>query len=1081
MAELYRISPESDAEPRLDLVFVHGLNGHWHSTWRRRIRWSIRWRADRCFEFWPGWLDEELGGGVCVHSLSYAAKVSAWRGWAMPLYDRATNCAELLVSHGLGARPLAFVCHSLGGLVVKQILRNCLAVARRGHLWETLLNQTRGVVFFATPHGGSPLADIAGALDPFLRTTAAVETLRYADAPLRDLNFWYKSNVESLEIENHVFRETRPTRGMLVVDELSSDLGLPGVPAIPLDADHLSICKPARDGEGFLSTVRFLRGLLAALPTTGISGRAGPALSQAARRGNLPYPDDLLLGREDEIERLAALLTDSEERLVTIVGRAGVGKSRLAVEAARRVAEGFPGGVWRIDLTEARSAEGVALGVARALQASAGAIARPRSSVTHLLREQPPLLLVFDNIEGLPSEASAFLGELVRDVETLRILATGRERLRLRGETVLALGSLEVPGKAPAVPLASEAERLFLDRATRAQPGFELRPGEEEAVAAICRLLQGLPLGIELAAAQAKFLRPLEILEQLQATGGPSGGEERDLALQHRGLFPIESASYGRLPEADQRALQQLSLFRGGFSRDAARAVVDRPFFGSADATLLRLLQGQWLASEPTRFGTRYRLPAPIREFAAEKLAREVSAEALARLERRFADYYLSEAEIWLGQIDGSGAAEALDRIELESENLLVVYDRALRKEDGAAPPADPETAARAVLGLGPLFELRRPSVPAVGLIERARAALGYQAPELAVRLMLSACRVHGELGAFRRAAELVAEARALAHQEALAQAEREALRWEAEISLVLSEYEDARRAIAEALQLCPEDDLAQRSALLRLEGRLHRFLTNPRAAISSLEKAAQLARETGRLRLLGQILLDLVGARSDADDNGSALTLLDEVEMISARLADPGLRMDAILWRGVVHDRLDEPADALLFYRQLRETAAQYGDRHRQALALANEANVDLKQGRYDDAARGSDEAAAIFSELGRKSAAASATANAAEACFRKGDLPMARSRARDAWNLFVRLGETSLNRFLTGALLARIELEAGDLQSASRLARDAHRLATAIDVGPASANPSVRDAFGHLGKVLGEGGGEGRAEGAL
>lgn len=1061
MAELHRISSESVSEPRLDVVFVHGLNGHWRATWRRRIHWAIPWWADRCFEFWPDWVDDELDRAVCVYSLGYEAKVSAWRGTAMPLFDRATNCAELLVNHGLGSRPIAFICHSLGGLVVKQILRNCYTVSRSGHRWATVVDQTRGVVYFATPHKGSRLADVARALDPMLRTTAAIETLRYADPPLRELNFWYQHTIGALGIKNHVFRESRPTRGVLVVDELSSELDIVDTPAIPLDADHLSICKPARDGEGFLSTVEFLRGLLTTLPAKPDPARRAPALSPAARQGNLHYPDDPFLGREKELASLAALLTDSESRLLTIVGRAGVGKSRLAVEVALRIAADFPGGVWRVDVAQARSPEGVALAIAQALQVSAGAIARPRPFVTHLLRQQPPLLLVLETLDAVPSQASALVGELIREVETLRILATSRERLRVRGERVFALGSLAF----------DEAERLFLDRAARARSGFELRAGEREAVAAICRLLQGLPLGIELAAAQTKTLRPPEILERLSAHRGASGGEERDLALQHRGLFPVETVSYGRLSEADQHALQQLSLFRGGFFRDAARAVVDRPFFGSADATLLRLLQGQWLASEPTRFGTRYRLPTPIGEFAAEKLVRETSTEALAQLERRFADYYLGQGEAWLGQVDGPGAADILDRIELEKENFLAAQERAMRKEGETARPADPEVAARAVLCLSPVFELRRPSGPAVGLLERVRAAIGYRSPELAVPLMLSAARVHMELGGFRRAAELVGEARALARQEGLGVLELKALRWEAEVSILLSEYEDARRATAEALTSCPEDDLAQRSALLRLEGRIHRFLTNPQAAIASLEEAARLAREAGRLRLLGQVLLALAGARSDADDNGSALALLDEVETIAARLADPGLKMDSILWRGVVHDRLDDPDDALLFYRQLLETAAQYGDRHRQALALANEANVDLKQGRYDEAAMKSDEAASIFSDLGRKTAAASATANAADACFQDGDLPAARPRARTAWDLFVRLGETSLNRFLTGALLARIERDAGDSESAIRIAREARRLATAIGVGPDSVNPSVRDAFRHLREVLGDG----------
>lgn len=231
-----------------DLVFVHGLGGEALGTWG-----FVEGR-----ESWRDWLARDHPGAR-VWSLDYDAAASAWQGSAMPLTDRAANVLPLLQAHGLGERPLVFVAHSMGGLLVKQLLRRAESSARE---YGRVLEATRGVVFLSTPHAGSPLATIANILRLFLRANVTIEDLRRHDPHLRELNAWYRNNSVAAGVRSLVFFETQTTKGVLVVDPTSADPGITDVTPIPVDSDHLAICKPERpDALVWLVTSRFITDL----------------------------------------------------------------------------------------------------------------------------------------------------------------------------------------------------------------------------------------------------------------------------------------------------------------------------------------------------------------------------------------------------------------------------------------------------------------------------------------------------------------------------------------------------------------------------------------------------------------------------------------------------------------------------------------------------------------------------------------------------------------------------------------------------------------------------------------------------
>lgn len=253
----------NEATRKLDVVFVHGLGGDAYSSWHPK---------DQPDKFWPQWLGEDFPQ-VGVWSLGYAASVSKWKEESMPLADRGNNVLERLANDSLGERPLVFITHSMGGIVVKQFLRHAdsFGVPR----WEAIAKQSRGIAFIATPHSGANLVNFAEFVRAVLRTNEQVEELKQHDPRLRELHGWFLNYQSKHKVICRTYcekRQVRPEilglklpRGILVVDETSAEPNIPGERAIPLDEDHISICKPLnREADLYRSISRFIQECLRA-------------------------------------------------------------------------------------------------------------------------------------------------------------------------------------------------------------------------------------------------------------------------------------------------------------------------------------------------------------------------------------------------------------------------------------------------------------------------------------------------------------------------------------------------------------------------------------------------------------------------------------------------------------------------------------------------------------------------------------------------------------------------------------------------------------------------------------------------
>lgn len=255
----------------------------------KRLTWQA---TEEATTFWPEWLADEFPQ-LEFWTIGYEAAPSAWLGTAMPLGDRARNILDLLHGEGIGLRPIVFVCHSLGGLVVKQMLQ---AASTYGDTnWNKIADQTKGILFLATPHSGSGLADFLTTLKQiylpgylaapmrFMRLNKPIAELQAHAGPLRELNLWYRNNAERLGIRTKALYETQDTLGMVrVVNESSSDAGL-GNP-VPIDADHFSICKPlSPEAQVFKTARQFIEDCL---QQRSIGRKTGPGVGTLPVGGN---------------------------------------------------------------------------------------------------------------------------------------------------------------------------------------------------------------------------------------------------------------------------------------------------------------------------------------------------------------------------------------------------------------------------------------------------------------------------------------------------------------------------------------------------------------------------------------------------------------------------------------------------------------------------------------------------------------------------------------------------------------------------------------------------------------------------
>jgi predicted ATPase/DNA-binding SARP family transcriptional activator len=401
---------------------------------------------------------------------------------------------------------------------------------------------------------------------------------------------------------------------------------------------------------------------------------------KASPRGDLPIQPTPFVGRKAELTALLGLLISPDVRLVTIFGGGGMGKSRLALEAAGALSHSFSDGVYFVSLASLESAEGIVPTVAKVLDFSFYERSHPEQQLLDHL-SQVNLLLIMDNFEHL-LEGADWVTEVLMNTTNVKILTTSRARLNVQGEHLYPILGMDFPQVLSALTdqegfdESKEVNRygavqLFWQAARRVQPGFRLTATNYHHVVRICHLVDGMPLAILLAAAWVDMLPIADIAAEIDKGVDFLETDMRDMPERQRSLQAVFAHSFCTLSQQEQEMFQVLSVFRGGFTRKAAEDVV-----GGSLLDLRSLVDKALLNCTPTG---RYVIHELLRQYAGEKLEDSPTAYKAAR--EGHATYYLNILREQALMLKGPQAQSALLEIDTESQNVRSAWNWAAREK----------------------------------------------------------------------------------------------------------------------------------------------------------------------------------------------------------------------------------------------------------------------------------------------------------------------------------------------------------------------------------------------------------------
>ncbi|HEY2968615.1 MAG TPA: adenylate/guanylate cyclase domain-containing protein [Casimicrobiaceae bacterium] len=544
-----------------------------------------------------------------------------------------------------------------------------------------------------TAHGGNAFRVVGDAFcvafsNATSATLAAVDAQHalcaqaWGDAPIHVRMGLHSGAVDTAEDE--IFRGPSLARAARVMSAAHGDQILATAATVALLDRKLPAGGELRDlGDhtlrGFARPERLYQ-----LVLPGLRSEFPPIRTQEALRTNLPQALTSFIGRTEALAQVREQVRQS--RMVTLIGPGGTGKTRLALEAAGELIDAFPDGVWLIELAPLADAALVPHAIAAALGARAEGDVQPMTLVEATLRGKRALLLL-DNCEHVVDEAAKIVQTLLRALPQLHLLASSREALGAEGEVVYRVPSLTMPtpdGSAIAGVTASEAGELFVERALAVAPAFALTKKNAEAVAQVCRRLDGIPLAIELAAARLTALSVEELARRIDDRFRLLTGGLRTALPRQRTLRAMVDWSYDLLSADEQLVLNTLAVFAGGFSLDAAERICASDASRETtvfDAIAHLVAKSLLLAEQQQETDTRYRLLETIRQYAGEKLAESGQADSARR---RHFTYFLDLAETAADALRGPLALEWLDRLEAEHDNLRAALDWS-----GDTAPAD--------------------------------------------------------------------------------------------------------------------------------------------------------------------------------------------------------------------------------------------------------------------------------------------------------------------------------------------------------------------------------------------------------
>jgi predicted ATPase len=745
-------------------------------------------------------------------------------------------------------------------------------------------------------------------------------------------------------------------------------------------------------------------------------------------RHNLPAQPTPFVGREAELTELARLLGDPDVRLLTILGAGGMGKTRLALESAGAQLDTYQHGVYLVPLAPLDDPANIVPTITNALDFRLHGDKDPKEQLFDYLREKKMLLLM-DNFEHLVVGAG-LLNDILLAAPEVKVLTTSRQKLNLSSETIFALGGMDFPDwETPEDALQYSAVKLFLQSARRAQASFELEAGDLKYVARICRLVQGLPLGILLAAAWVDVLTLEEIAAEIAQSLDFLKTEMLDVPERQRSIRAMFESSWNLLTAEERDAFAQMSVFRGGCSRKAAQQVT------GVSLRVLTALVTKSLLGRNAATGY-FEIHELLRQYAEEYL--DASGEADTVHDTHCA-YYAEALRQHRDALVGHGQVQAMDDIRSDIENARAAWEWAVR----SGRDADLEAAMESLFHFYELSSRYREGEEAFRRAAEALRARDDDRPDALLGKVLTRwswfCR---RVGRGEQARELAAESLAIARQAGDRREEALATNALAHAAWELYEYDEAKRRAEEALAIFEEvgDRWGMALSLHMLADTLW-YRGESGEARPTYQKSLALYRESGDQWGVGRLLVRMgLMTAYQLGELEEARQLLEESRATFAKIGDrPGMAQ-SIGYLGTVAGLMGEYEESRRLLREYVALAKELGNRERVAYGLGLLGIIVLWEGALDEAEGYLQEGVATARATDGAWYVALANAGLGELAYERGQYEVARLHASEALVYFRESGAIPWS-WMPSFVLGQTACAQGELREAWQHLRESLR----------------------------------------
>lgn len=635
-----------------------------------------------------------------------------------------------------------------------------------------------------------------------------------------------------------------------------------------------------------------------------------PLRSLSAHPNNLPIQPTAFLGREDELVEITKLLENSSCRLLTIIGPGGIGKTRLAIQTAAEKIEDFADGVYFIPLAPLSSADSLISSIAKALNFSFYSQGDEKGQLLNFLREKEHLLIM-DNFEHLV-EGAGFIADILNAAPKVNILVTSREALNLKGEWLIQIEGMEVPEDEAIDIEGYSAVQLFLHNAQRANLNISFSEEDKHSLVRICQLVGGMPLGIEIASSWLRTLSCKEIAQEIEKNLDFLTTSIRDIPERHRSLRAVFDYSWELLSEEERSVFTKISVFRGGFTREAGEQVA-----GISLPILTALIDKSLLCRNPSG---RYHILEVVRQYALKKLNENLQNKK--EVQELYCRYYADFIQRREEQLK-SGELSSLGEIRKEIENIRTGWSWAVENKQE-------EQIEKSLVGLYNFYDISSWFKEGERKFKKAAKVLESQEENIVYGKILggwgSFCF---RLGSYEEARELFRKSLTIFRNLNAQNEIPDALKGLGNVAHMTGEYDKAKKLYKESLAIYKENG-------------------NQRGIASTYNNLGNVHYRMGKYKEARELYKENLAIRKEIGDQFGMAAALNNL--------------------GIVADMLTEYQDAKKLYQESLALKRELGDHKGIAMSLYNLSFVAKNLGETSEEKQLCQESLSIFKEIGHQ-----------------------------------------------------------------------------------------------------------------